>query len=58
MIRFLTEHSPQGAGTPCLTYYNPIIVQNFEIGHVRSGRLRGTQVLFGNPEILYTPSNL
>ncbi|MFG2621335.1 hypothetical protein ACGFXC_27340 [Streptomyces sp. NPDC048507] len=58
LIRFLTEHSPQGADTPCLAYYNPIIVRDFEIGHVRSGRLGDARALFDHPDILYTPSNL
>ncbi|MFI7275722.1 hypothetical protein [Streptomyces sp. NPDC049879] len=58
LIRFLTEHSPQGADTPCLVYYNPIVVRDFEIGHVRSGRLGDARGLFDNPDILYTPSNL
>ncbi|MFF3757807.1 hypothetical protein [Streptomyces sp. NPDC002185] len=58
LIRFLTEHSPQGADTPCFAYYNPITVRNFELSHVRSGRLGDAQALFDNPDILYTPSNL
>ncbi|MYT68204.1 MULTISPECIES: hypothetical protein [unclassified Streptomyces] len=58
LIRFLTEHSPQGTDTPCLAYYNPIIARDFEIGRVRFGRLGDAQSLFDNPEIWYTPSNL
>jgi hypothetical protein len=58
LIRLLTEHSPQGADTSCLAYYNPLIAQDFESGHVRSGRLGDAQVLFDNPDIPYTPSNL
>ncbi|MEV6575735.1 hypothetical protein [Streptomyces sp. NPDC051577] len=58
LIRFLTKHSPQEADTPCLAYYNPLIVQDFENRHVRSGRLGDAQALFDNPDILYTPSNL
>ncbi|MDK1475450.1 hypothetical protein QNO07_18840 [Streptomyces sp. 549] len=58
LIRFLTAHSPQGADTPCLAYYNPIVVRDFENGHVRSGSLGDAQALFDHPDILYTPSNL
>ncbi|TQJ37084.1 hypothetical protein [Streptomyces sp. SLBN-115] len=58
LIRFLTVHSPQGADTACLAYYNPIITRDFEKGHVRSGRLGDAQSLFDHPDILYTPSNL
>ncbi|MFI0960568.1 hypothetical protein ACH4S8_03960 [Streptomyces sp. NPDC021080] len=58
LIRFLTAHSPQGADTACLAYYNPIITGDFEAKHVRSGRLGDAQALFDHPDILYTPSNL
>ncbi|MFH0177074.1 hypothetical protein [Streptomyces cacaoi] len=58
LIRFLTVHSPQGAHTACLAYYNPIITRDFEKGHVRSGRLGDAQSLFDHPDILSTPSNL
>ncbi|MFE4258414.1 hypothetical protein [Streptomyces sp. NPDC056883] len=58
LIRFLTAHSPQGADTPCLAYYNPLVMQDFETKHVRSGRLGAAGALFDNPEVLYTPSNL
>ncbi|MCX4546598.1 hypothetical protein [Streptomyces sp. NBC_01565] len=58
LIRFLTVHSAQGADTPCLAYYNPLITQDFENRHVRSGRLGDAHALFDNPDILYTPSNL
>ncbi|MCD0484805.1 hypothetical protein LO771_21010 [Streptacidiphilus sp. ASG 303] len=58
LMRFLAAHSPQGADTPCLAYYNPIIALDFEKGQVRSGRLGDTQSLFDNPDILCTPSNL
>lgn len=58
LVRFLTAHSTDGADTACLAYYNPIIAGDFEIGHVRSGRLGNARALFDNPDILYTPSNL
>ncbi|MEU3772091.1 hypothetical protein AB0F11_02535 [Streptomyces sp. NPDC032472] len=58
LIRFLTAHSPQGADTLCLAYYNPIVARDFECGHVRSDRLGDAQALFDHPDILYSPSNL
>ncbi|MFE2825137.1 hypothetical protein [Streptomyces sp. NPDC059271] len=58
LIRLLTEHSVQGADTACLAYYNPLVVQDFEKGHVRRGRLGDAPSLFDNPDVLYTPSNL
>ncbi|MET9855482.1 hypothetical protein ABZY57_21365 [Streptomyces sp. NPDC006450] len=58
LIRFLTAHSSQGADTPCLAYYNPLVMQDFETRHVRSGRLGDAGALFDNPEVLCTPSNL
>ncbi|MET8038943.1 hypothetical protein [Streptomyces sp. NPDC005345] len=58
LIRFLTERSLQGADTACLAYYNPLVAQDFEKGHVRCGRLGDAASLFDNPDILYTPSNL
>ncbi|MFE0173212.1 hypothetical protein ACFWZ2_12900 [Streptomyces sp. NPDC059002] len=58
LIRFLAAHSAQGADTPCLAYYNPILTQDFEKKHVRSGRLGDAHSLFDDPDILYTPSNL
>ncbi|MEV6018286.1 MULTISPECIES: hypothetical protein [unclassified Streptomyces] len=58
LIRFLTAHSPQGANTACLAYYNPIIARDFEKKQVHSGRLGDAHALFDHPDILYTPSNL
>ncbi|CAL9381822.1 hypothetical protein [Streptomyces sp. enrichment culture] len=58
LIRFLTAHSPQGAGTDCVAYYNPLVTGDFEKGQVRSGRLGDARALFDNPDVLYTPSNL
>ncbi|MDA3642534.1 hypothetical protein LZ318_21540 [Saccharopolyspora indica] len=58
LIRFLIAHSPRGANTPCLAYYNPIVAQDFETGHLRTGRLGDAQSLFDNPDIPHTPSNL
>ncbi|MFJ5779553.1 hypothetical protein [Streptomyces sp. NPDC093094] len=58
LIRFLTAHSPRGADTACLAYYNPIVVRDFEKEHVRSGRLGDARSLFDNPDVLHTPSNL
>ncbi|QIY66580.1 hypothetical protein HEP85_40250 [Streptomyces sp. RPA4-2] len=58
LIRFLTAHSPQGADTACLAYYNPIVARDFDKGQVRSGRLGDAQSLFDHPDIPYTPSNL
>ncbi|WP_121703451.1 hypothetical protein [Streptomyces sp. E5N298] len=57
-MRFLTEHSSEGADTLCLAYYNPIIVMDFESRDVRSGRLGDAQALFDHPDVPYTPSNL
>ncbi|MEU7148789.1 hypothetical protein AB0B15_12225 [Streptomyces sp. NPDC045456] len=59
LIALLVEYSPDGADT-CLAYYNPMIAPgyDFENLHVRAGRLGDAHLLYDNPEIDFSPSNL
>ncbi|MFK0259253.1 hypothetical protein [Streptomyces sp. NPDC090445] len=61
LIDILTEHSPQGADTPCLAYYNPLLqrAEDFDNLHIRSGALADAKVLYDHPEEDgWSPSNL
>lgn len=60
LIAVLGEHCPAGAGTRCLAYYSPLMLgatdsQNL---HVRAGRLGDAEILYDNPEVDFSPSNL
>ncbi|WP_241846357.1 transposase family protein [Streptomyces sp. MJM1172] len=61
LVDILTEHSPQGAETRCLAYYNPLLqrAEDFDNLHVRAGALADAKVLYDHPEQDgWTPSNL
>ncbi|WP_234433705.1 hypothetical protein [Streptomyces rimosus] len=60
LIALLIEHSPDGADTACLAYYNPLMAPgcDFENLHVRAGRLGDAAMLYDNPETEFSPSNL
>jgi hypothetical protein len=60
LIAILTEHSPAGADTSCLAYYNPLTLgaTDFDNLHVRAGRLGDAEILYDNPEVDFSPSNL
>ncbi|WP_246338105.1 hypothetical protein [Streptomyces harbinensis] len=61
LIDILTEHSPQGAETTCLAYYNPLLhgATEFDNLHVRAGTLADAKALYDHPdEDGWTPSNL
>jgi hypothetical protein len=60
LIGILTEHSPEGPDTRCLAYYNPLMLRfgDFDNLHVRTGRLGDAGVLYDNPEVDFSPSNL
>ncbi|MFI5534219.1 hypothetical protein ACIA8O_37355 [Kitasatospora sp. NPDC051853] len=60
LISVLTEHSTAGPDTPCLAYYNPLMLvpTDFENLHVRAGRLGSAEALYDNPEAGCSPSNL
>jgi hypothetical protein len=56
----LTAHSPAGADTSCPAYYNPLMLQDadFDNLHMRVGRLGDAGLLYDNPEVGFSPSNL
>lgn len=60
LIGILTEHSPEGADTRCLAYYSPLTLgaTDFENRHVQAGRLGDAEILYDNPEVEFSPSNL
>ncbi|WP_412079471.1 hypothetical protein ACLF6K_38590 (plasmid) [Streptomyces xanthophaeus] len=61
LVEILTEHSPQGAETRCLAYYNPLLqrAEDFDNLHVRAGALADANALYDHPEEDgWTPSNL
>ncbi|WEB38697.1 hypothetical protein MOV08_04875 [Streptomyces yunnanensis] len=60
LIGILTEHSPAGADTRCLAYYSPLMLGaiDFENLHVQAGRLGDAGILYDNPEVDFSPSNL
>ncbi|MEU8542599.1 hypothetical protein AB0C52_21900 [Streptomyces sp. NPDC048717] len=60
LIAILTRHSPQGADTPCLAHYSPLLHMNEDFAsHIRSGTLAHAQALYDHPEEEHwSPSNL
>ncbi|MEU7206553.1 hypothetical protein [Streptomyces sp. NPDC045470] len=60
LIALLVEYSPDGTDTACFAYYNPLMTAgcDFENLHVRAGRLGDAKLLYDNPEIDFSPSNL
>ncbi|KOU23386.1 hypothetical protein ADK52_18110 [Streptomyces sp. WM6372] len=59
LVAILTEHSPAGPDTPCLAYYNPLMlrVTDFDNLHVQAGRLGDAEILYDNPVAGFSPSN-
>lgn len=60
LVGILLEHSGAGQDTPCLAYYNPLMLgaMDFENLHIRAGRLGDAAALYDIPEIDFSPSNL
>ncbi len=60
LIGILTEYSFAGPDTPCLAYYNPLLLgaTDFDNLHVRADRLGNAEILYDNPEVGFSPSNL
>ncbi|MBW5483521.1 hypothetical protein [Streptomyces bambusae] len=61
LITILAEHSPQGASTPCLAYYSPLLrgAEDFAELRLRAGTVADARVLIDHPEEDgWTPSNL
>ncbi|MBG0831645.1 hypothetical protein HS041_28345 [Planomonospora sp. ID67723] len=60
LIGLLRVHSPAGADTRCLAYYSPLTLgaTDFENLHVRAGLLGDAEILYDNPEVGFSPSNL
>ncbi|MFJ7278248.1 hypothetical protein [Kitasatospora sp. NPDC098663] len=60
LIAILTEHSPAGPATSCLAYYNPLLLGaiDFDNLRVRAGRLGDAALLYDDPEVEFSPSNL
>ncbi|WP_380282504.1 hypothetical protein [Kitasatospora purpeofusca] len=60
LVAVLTEHSPAGADTPCLAYYNPLMLTDIDFNnlHVQAGRLGDAAILYDNPVADFSPSNL
>ena len=60
LIDVLIEHSPAGPDTPCLAYYSPLVLgaTDFENLNVRAGKLGNAEILYDDPEIDFSPSNL
>ncbi|WP_290061213.1 hypothetical protein [Amycolatopsis solani] len=60
LIGVLVDHSPAGPDTPCLAYYSPLVLgaADFENLHVRAGKLGDAEILYDDPEIDFSPSNL
>lgn len=60
LTAILSEHSFAGPDTPCLAYYNPLLLgaTDFDNLHVRAGRLGDATTLYDNPEVGFSPSNL
>ncbi|GAA4554605.1 hypothetical protein [Amycolatopsis samaneae] len=60
LLDVLTEHGPAGPDTRCLAYYSPLTLgaTDFENLHVRAGKLVDAEVLYDDPEIDFSPSNL
>lgn len=59
LVGILAEQSPTGPDTPCLAYYNPLMLGalDFDNLHVQSGRLGDAEALYDNPEADFSPSN-
>ncbi|MGW6916717.1 hypothetical protein ACWGB8_23260 [Kitasatospora sp. NPDC054939] len=59
LVELLTAHSPAGADTPCLAYWNPLTLgaEEFEVLHVRRGRLGDAAALYDHPAVEFSPSN-
>ncbi|WP_405639388.1 hypothetical protein [Streptomyces uncialis] len=61
LVDILTDHSPQGADTRCLAYYNPLPQGAADLDnlHVRAGTLGDAKALYDHPEEdHWSPSNL
>ncbi|MFI9803329.1 hypothetical protein ACIHEJ_02965 [Streptomyces sp. NPDC052301] len=60
LTRLLAEHSAAGPDTSCFASYNPLVLLDFDLEHthVRTGRLGDAEILYDNPEVHYSPSNL
>ncbi|MEV7420810.1 hypothetical protein [Streptomyces sp. NPDC089919] len=60
LIALLTAHSPAGADTRCLAYYNPISVgaRDYADLHVHAGRLGDAGTLYDRYEADFSPANL
>ncbi|WP_225827796.1 hypothetical protein [Streptomyces naphthomycinicus] len=60
LVDVLAEHSPAGPDTRCLAFYNPLTLRDFDLEntHVRTGRLGDAKILYDNPEVEFSPSNL
>ncbi|GHF46068.1 hypothetical protein GCM10010218_29130 [Streptomyces mashuensis] len=60
LIEVLIAHSPEGAGTRCLAFYNPLLTeeQDFDDHRVLAGRLGDAFALYDHPGHRSSPSNL
>ncbi|MFJ6784942.1 hypothetical protein [Streptomyces yangpuensis] len=60
LIAVLTAHGPAGPDTPCLAYYNPLMLvrPDFDNLRVQAGRLGDAGMLYDNPVADFSPSNL
>ncbi|MFE2012604.1 hypothetical protein [Streptomyces sp. NPDC059491] len=60
LVALLTQYSPAGPDTRCSAYYNPMLLGTFDFEnlHVRAGRLGDAQILYDQPEVDFSPSNL
>jgi hypothetical protein len=60
LVGILTEYGFAGPDTPILAYYNPLLLgaTDFDNLHVRAGRLGDAEILYDNPEVDFSPSNL
>lgn len=60
LIAVLTEHSPDGPATPCLAYWTPLMFATVDVDdhRVRAGRLGDAGLLYDDPEVSFSPSNL
>ncbi|MCD9145682.1 hypothetical protein [Streptomyces albireticuli] len=60
LTALLAEHSPAGPDTPCLAYYNPMVMRavEYDSRHVLAGRLGDARALAGLDDPDFSPSNL
>jgi len=60
LTALLRAHSPAGADTRCLAYYNPLTLGASDVNslHVCAGRLGDAEMLYDNPDVDFSPSNL